>query len=60
MVLEAVVRIRRRGVYGFRALAFGEPRNDTCGTGETYTNWLRPGIEPTIGPITPSPAFSRP
>jgi len=29
MVLEAVVRIRRRGVYGFRALAFGEPRNDT-------------------------------
>ena len=24
------------------------------------TNWLKPGIEPTIGPITSSPAFSRP
>ena len=24
------------------------------------TNWLRPGIEPTMGPITSSPAFSRP
>jgi hypothetical protein len=60
MVLKRSCANRHRSVYEFRALAVGEPRNDNCGTGETYTNWLRPGIEPTIGPITSSPAFSRP
>jgi hypothetical protein len=35
-------------------------RDDALQRPVDQTNWESPGIEPTIGPITSSPAFSRP